>query len=222
MPTLHGTHLSPYVRKVRIALAEKGIPYELNPIVHFDLPDGFEKLHPLRKIPVWTTDEGENIPDSSVIVAYLDKVNPKPRLVPEDPIHFARAAFLEEFADDALSATIATVFLQKVAYPLVLGQPTNEKVVGKALERLPGLFGHLDETIGKRDFMVGDSLTIADIAIASPLINYRHTGLEVDGDAHPNFKRYADAIINRPTIAEIFAEEVSIYGGLSPEAAARA
>jgi glutathione S-transferase len=221
MPTLHGHPLSPYVRKVLIALAEKGIGYDHNPVMHFALPDGFEKLHPLRKIPVWTTDKGENIPDSSVIIAYLDKVAPEPRLIPEDPVPFARALFLEEFADSAFSMAIATIFLEKFAAPLVLGKPTNEELVGKVLDRdLPPLFAHLDETIGHRDFMVGDSLTVADVAIASPLSNFRHTGLEIDASSYPNLRRYADAIVTRPTIAKLFAAEVAEYGGNSPEAAA--
>lgn len=52
MPTLHGAEISPFVRKIRIALAEKGIEYEINPVVHFALPEGYEKMHPQKKIPV--------------------------------------------------------------------------------------------------------------------------------------------------------------------------
>ena len=221
MPTLHGHPLSPYVRKVRIALAEKGVDYENNQVVHFALPDGFEKLHPLKKIPVWSTDDGENIPDSSVIIAYLDKVHPEPKLIPEAPVLFARALFLEEFADSALSMSIATIFLEKFAAPMFLGKPTNEELIQKVLERdLPPLFAHLDATIGDRRFMVGDSFSIADIAIASPFNNFRHTGTEIDRDAYPNLRRYADSLIEHPTIAKIFAEEVAEYGGNSPEATA--
>ena len=224
MPKLHGHPLSPYVRKVLIALAEKGIDeFDHDPVMHFALPEGYEKLHPLRKIPVWTTDEGEHIPDSSVIIAYLDKVDPSPRLIPEDPILFARALFLEEFADSALSMAIATVFLEKFAAPLVLGRATNEELVAKVLAKeIPPLFAHLDETVADREYIVGDDLTVADLAVASPLSNFRHTGVEIDAATYPNLRRYADAIIKRPTIAKLFAAEVAEYGGNSPEAAAAA
>jgi len=223
MPTLHGTPLSPYARKVLITLAEKQIEFDHEPVIHLALPDGFEKLHPLRKIPVWTTDEGEHIPDSSVIIAYLDHVNPEPRLIPEDPLLLARALFLEEFADSALTMAIATIFLEQFAAPLVMGRPTDEELVGKVLaKQIPPLFAHVNETIGDREFMVGDTFTVADVAIASPLCNLRHTGIEIDSGAYPNLRRYADAMITRPTIAKLFAAEIAEYGGNSPEAAAAA
>jgi len=222
MPTLHGHPMSPYVRKVRIALAEKSIEAESNPIVHFALPEGYEKLHPLRKIPVWTTDAGEHIPDSSVIIAYLDKVQPSPRLIPDDPVLFARALFLEEFADSAFSMGIAQIFLEQFAAPLFMNRATDQAVVEKALHKtLPPLFAHLDQTIGARPFMVGETFSIADIAIASPLNNLRHTGIPIDAETYPNLRRYADQIITRPSVAGIFAAEVAEYGGESPEAAAR-
>ena len=161
------------------------------------------------------------MPDSSVIVAYLDKVRPEPRLIPDDPTLFARALFLEEFADSALSMAIATIFLEKFAAPLVLGKPTNEELVAKVLAKdLPPLFAHLDETIGTREFLAGDRFTVADAAVASPLCNFRHTGVAIDADTFPNLRRYADRIITRPTIARLFAAEVAEYGGSSPEAAA--
>lgn len=218
MATLHGIEISPYVRKVRIALAEKEIDYELDPVIHFALPEGYEKLHPLRKIPVWTTDSGENIPDSSVILAYLDRTNPDPRLIPEHPELMARALFLEEYADSALAMSIAAIFLEIFASPRFFDKPTDEQKVKRELGKLQPLFAHLDATVGEREFLVGDAFSIADVAVASPLVAFRHTGYEVDADLYPRLRRYADAIITRPTIAKILAEEVEKFGGNSPEA----
>lgn len=220
MPTLHGAEVSPFVRKVRIVLAEKGIDYEINPVVHFALPEGYETLHPLKKIPVWSTDAGENLPDSSVIIAYLDKVSPEPRFLPEDPVECARATFLEEFSDSDLAPAIATIFLQKIAYPRFLGQEPNAKVIEKASGRLPALFAHLDEILGDRDFLVGDSFTVADAAVGSAFVNYHHAELEVDGATYPNLRRYADAMLCRPSIAALLAEEIEKYGGGNAAASA--
>lgn len=211
MPTLHGIDISPFVRKVRIVLAEKEIAYENDPVIHFALPDGYEKLHPLRKIPVWTTEEGENIPDSSVIAAYLDRVHPEPRLIPEDPVLFARAAFLEEYSDTALAVSVAKIFLEKFATPRFFNRPSDERKMQAALDELQPIFAYLNDVVGGRDYMVGDSFTIADAAIASALIAFRHTGNEIDAAAYPDFRRYADRILTRPTIAAIYEGEVSAY-----------
>jgi glutathione S-transferase len=66
MPTLHGASLSPFVRKVRVALAIKGIEYEQIQIVPFGANEDFKRISPLGKIPVYE-DQGQMIPDSSVM-----------------------------------------------------------------------------------------------------------------------------------------------------------
>jgi len=223
MPTLHGTPLSPFARKVLIALAEKNIEFEHNPVVHFALPDGYEKMHPLKKVPVFTTDEDAHIPDSSVILDYLDRTHPEPRLIPEEPISAAKALFLEEYVDSALAPTIATIFIEKFAAPIAMNRPTNEPLVEKMLsEKLPPLFTHLDNEIGESEYLVDGLFTVADIALASSLCNLRHAGIEISEEQYPNLRRYADQILSRPTIQTQFNSEVDQYGGNSPEANAKA
>ena len=113
MATLHGAALSPFVRKVRIALKEKGISYEHDPVVPFNVSDDFKKMSPLGKIPVWTPKPGVHIPDSSVIIAYLERTGTKPALYPENPEDFARALFIEEYVDTAVVQAAGTVFFQR-------------------------------------------------------------------------------------------------------------
>ncbi len=211
MPTLHGIEVSPFVRKVRIVLAEKGVDYEINPVMHFALPEGYEKLHPLRKIPVWTTDDGDDIPDSSAIVAYLDKAYPSPRVMPEDAVELGRALFLEEYSDTAVAMNVATIFLEKFASPRFFGKDPDQKKIDAARTHLATQFAYLEEVLGSRDHMVGDSFSVADAALASCFTTYRHTELEVDAGQHPNLRRYADAMLARPTTAAIFEEEVEKY-----------
>ncbi|MDX1649506.1 MAG: glutathione S-transferase family protein, partial [Myxococcota bacterium] len=98
---LIGAGPSPFVRKVRVALAEKGMAYEHDPMVPFGVSDEYRRMHPLGKIP--TLRDGDKvIPDSSAILVYLEAVQPEPALYPEEPYARARAVWLEEYADAGL------------------------------------------------------------------------------------------------------------------------
>lgn len=104
MPTLHGIGISPFVRKVVVALGEKGIEYEHIPVVPLGQTPEFYAISPLGKVPCYE-DQGAEIPDSSIIIDYLERVQPTPPLYPTDPFERAQALFLEEYADTRLADT---------------------------------------------------------------------------------------------------------------------
>src|SRR6187455_3423276 len=101
---VHGVPQSPFVRKVCIALLEKGIPYELAPLV--------PGVHPQGKMPVLADGE-VSVPDSSVICAYLDRKQPSRPLYPDPPAELARALYLEEYADAHMSEGMGAIVLER-------------------------------------------------------------------------------------------------------------
>ena len=212
MATLHGAALSPFVRKVRIALKEKGISYEHDPVVPFNVSDDFKKMSPLGKIPVWTPKPGVHIPDSSVIIAYLERTGTKPALYPENPEDFARALFIEEYVDTAVVQAAGTVFFQRIIGPRLMGQPTDTAAVDDALKnKLPPLLAWLDEQVKDREFVVGNALTVADIAMVSPFVNLKHAGEQVDAGRFPNLAKYINRLMDRPSVKELFTEEQQFF-----------
>ena len=113
MPTIHGVNASPFVRKVRVFFAEKGLDYELNPVMPFGMTEDFKKLSPLGKIPVY--EDGDfALPDSSCIALYIERKHPTPALYPEGDEDFGRALFLEEYSDTKLTEVLTSVFVQRV------------------------------------------------------------------------------------------------------------
>lgn len=181
MAILHGVSASPFVRKVRVALQEKRIPYELDPVMPFNPSPEYKRISPLGKVPCYSPKPGVDIPDSSVIIAYLERTNTTNPLYPENPEDFARALFIEEYGDSALVAAVGTVFFQRIVGPRFMGQTTDEAAIKTALEvTLPPLLAWLDEQIKGKEFFVGNKLTVADIAIASPFVNFMHAGERVD------------------------------------------
>ena len=124
-----GSYLSPYVRKVLVALELKGLPYEIDPIVPFMGDERFSRLSPLRRIPV-LIDGDLSLCDSSVICAYLDEAYPERPLLPSDPKDRARARWLEEYADTRLAdVLIWGLFNETMIAPAVWGRaPDPEKI----------------------------------------------------------------------------------------------
>lgn len=212
MAVLHGVGASPFVRKVRVALAEKGIPYELDPVMPFGQTAEYKKKSPLGKVPCYTPRDGVHIPDSSVIVAYLERTHPQHPLYPENPEDFARALFLEEFADSALATALGTVFFNRIVAPMI-GQQTDETAIANAMNNvIPPLLAWLEEELGSKQYFVGDRLTIADIAVATHFVNFQHAGGSFDAGVYPNLAAFLERMHGRPSFAPLIEEERALFG----------
>lgn len=213
---LIGAGLSPFVRKVRIALAEKGLAYEHDPMVPFGLSAEYKRKHPLAKIPLLEV-EGRPIPDSSAILAFLEKAKPEPALYPSDPFEYGRAIWMEEFADNGLIQGFAPYFQQRVLQPLLFKKPGDEALVEKAAkETLPPLFDYLEAELEGRDYLVANRFGVADIAAGSLFVNYRLGRGEVDAARWPKLAAYVARVHARPSLAALIEEDrkaVAAFGG---------
>ena len=139
-PILHGANISPYVRKVRVVLAYKGIEYNNTQQNPFGAPEEFVAKSPLSKIPCW--EEGELIlPDSSVIVSYLEYRYPDPPVLPAEAGPRARALWFQEYAATKLRDTVADVFFQRLIRPTVFKCEIDTQRVAFLLDSaLPDVF----------------------------------------------------------------------------------
>jgi glutathione S-transferase len=206
---IHGANASPFVRKVRVALAEKSIPYVLKP----QMPGAalaspeYLKMSPLGKIPC-LQDGDYTLPDSSCIIAYLERTNPRPALYPEDPKQFGRALWYEEYADSKLTETIGAVFFQRIVRKLLLKQDADETIVRKKIDQdAPPVFDWLEGEIGDREWLVGTRFSIADLATASPFVNYAHAGEKPDAKRWPRLTAYLQRVHSRPSYKALIEEE---------------
>jgi glutathione S-transferase len=212
MSTVFGVNASPFVRKVRVALAEKNIAYDLAPVFPGDNDADFRKMSPLGKIPAFKDGE-RTLADSSVICAYLERVHPTPALYPQDPYDFARALWFEEYGDSALiQATGPKVFFEKIVAPMFFKRPTNQEIVDKAVkEEVPPICDYLESQL-TGDFFVGNRFSIADIGIASPFANYQHAGYGVDAARWPKLAAFVKRVLGRPSFAACIEEERKTLG----------
>ncbi|MBI3769645.1 MAG: glutathione S-transferase family protein [Deltaproteobacteria bacterium] len=213
MPTLYGVSASPFVRKVRIVLAEKGIAYEHDPVIPVNVSAEYKKISPLGKIPAYK-DGDRALADSSVICAYLERAHPQPALYPSDPYEYARALWFEEYGDTALLNVFGPkIFFQRVVQPRFFSQPCDEAIVQKAVaEDLPPLFDYLEGEVGEGGVIAGTRFSIGDIGLATQFINLRFAGFGVDAKRWPKLARYVDHVRARPSIKAIIDEEAPLLG----------
>jgi glutathione S-transferase len=181
-----GSYVSPYVRKVLACLALKGLAYEIDPITPFFGGDAFDRLSPLRRIPV-LVDGDVTLCDSSVICAYLDEAWPERPLLPAEPRDRARARWLEEYADTRLGDVfIWGLFYPKIVEPIVWGRPGDAARIETTLARdLPRECAYLETQLPAEGFLFGDEIGLADIAVATFFRNGFYAGFRVDAERWP-------------------------------------
>ncbi len=214
MPKIHGVNASPYVRKTRVALAEKGISYELVPVMPIGVSDEFKKISPLGKIPCYQ-DGDFTLPDSSCICAFLERSQPEPALYPSDPRHFARALWYEEYSDTKLAESLGPVFFQRVIQAKILKQAPDEKLVSRQLnELIPPVLDYLEGEVGDVEGIVGGRFSIADIAITTQFVNFSHAGESVDASRWPKLAAYLERGFARPSFKGIIEEEKAAFASM--------
>ena len=196
MITIHGSPISPFVRKTLVCLIEKGVDYELNPVNPFPAPESLLKISPLGKIPAMTDGELA-IPDSSAICGYLEKRYPDHPVYPTDLADYGRALWYEDWADNELPKATAALFFNRVAVKMMKREPDEAVIQRIITEVQPPIFDYLESEIGNRTYLLGDDFSIADIAITCQFIQMMYSGEALPAESHPSITRYVTHHMNR-------------------------
>jgi glutathione S-transferase len=199
---VYGSSMSPFVRKVLAFGAEKGLELEHRPLGLGATDPDFIEASPFRKIPGFQ-DGDFKICDSSAIVHYLEAKFPDPVLIPHDPEARARTIWYDEFGDTILMACGAKMFFNRVVAPRFLGREGDLAVADKAeAEELPPILDYLERVAPEGEgYLVGDTITLADIAVASPFANLSYMDVAVDAGRWPKARAYVDRMLARPSFA---------------------
>jgi glutathione S-transferase len=207
---LYGSSLSPFVRKVLAFAAEKGIELDVKAVAPGDQSPEFRAASPFGKMPA-LVDGDFGLADSSAIVQYLEAKHPAPALIPTDPRLRGKTIWFDEFADTIVAACGAKMFFNRVVAPRFLNRPGDESVAAAAeRDELPPILDYLETVVpGDDGFLVGDNLTLADIAVASPFANFGHLGCEHDRARHGRTCAFIERILARPSFASWIERETA-------------
>ena len=156
---------SPYARKVRIALAEKGIAFELLTEVPWNDTTSTPKFNPLEKLPVLILEDGSSVYESSYILQYLELKYPTPPMLPADVDGILAARKLEVLCDGVCDALVLTFFER------MRGEGASPEWTARQRRKIDGGVKEMARLVGKGDWAVGDRFSLGDIA-AGTLVGY--------------------------------------------------
>ena len=207
MIKLYSIALSPWARKVRIALYEKGLPFTKIDIPHdaagnLIKPAEFLAANPRGRVPT-LIDGNVTVYESTVVLEYLEDAYPNPPLYPRDVAGRARCRLLEDIGDQDVAGPVGVLaqqlFMQK--------DPAQRdmQAVAAAKEELAKIYGRLEAEIGAGPWFCGDQFTVADIAIAIPITaaNFFQAG---PGDDHKRLAEWLDRVMVRPSLQKDLPE----------------
>jgi glutathione S-transferase len=181
--TLYNAARCPYVARVRIVLAEKGIEYETVEIDLSDRPAWYYEKNPTGRVPTIEEDDGPPLPESVVIMEFLEERYPEPPLLPVDPADRAAVRLLI-FRDDELTSPY---------YALRRGEDG-------AGEQLDAALARFDVLLGDQAYLGGADYGLADIALVPWFLRARDM-LGVDLDGFPAVADWLARLQERPAIA---------------------
>ena len=196
---LFGTYTSPYVRKVRVVLAEKKLDYQfvLEDVGAADTK--IQEVNPLGKVPCLVMDDGDAIYDSSVIVEYLDTLSPVGKLIPATGRERVEVRRWEALADGVMDAAIL-VRLEQTKRP---AKQQSARWIKLQMSKVEAGLKAMAAELGDKPFCNGNQYSLADIAVVCalgwlalrfPQIDWRET--------YPNLAKLCDKLSERASFKD--------------------
>jgi glutathione S-transferase len=197
---LIGSATSPYVRKVRIVMAEKKLDFELV----FEDPwsaDVVLKSNPLGKVPCLVMEGGEAVFDSRVIVDYLDTLSPVGKLIPASNRERVEVRTWEALADGLLDASILARL--EATWPGRSPEQRSQAWIDRQMSRVQTSLRAMSQGLGEKAWCHGNGFTLADVAAGCALgyLDFRFGHIDWRSD-YPNLKRLHDKLAARQSFID--------------------
>ena len=201
---------SPYARKVRIALAEKAIPFELQTEVPWNDDTSLPQHNPLEKLPVLILDDGSTVWESSHILEWIERKHPAPPLLPPDDDGILAHKRMDALATGVCDAFLLT-FFEKMRPEAQRSQPWTDRQMRKVV----GGLAEIARVVGHQAYAVRDVFGLADISAGSTLgyldVRFPELGWRA---THPNLARYLDGLMGRASFQSTVPYAQAISGAV--------
>jgi glutathione S-transferase len=216
---VYGALISPFVRKVAVVLAEKGIAYVPARGGPGSTDAEFLSVSPFAKIPA-IDDDGYTLADSSAIVAYLDAKYPLPPMIPAEAEARGQAIWFDEFGDTIFAVSGLKILFNRLVGPKLLKVGGNETLALEGEAELPRILDYIESVAPAEDWLLGETFTIADITVASMLSTLTYVGHGPDAAARPRTAAWYARVTARPSWQDVAEREAALMQRLLPDHAA--
>ncbi|NBD20428.1 glutathione S-transferase [Aquabacterium fontiphilum] len=198
---LIGSLTSPFVRKVRIVLAEKKLDYKFEVEDVWATDTRIAQSNPLGKVPCLVMEAGEAIFDSRVIVEYVDTLSPVGKLIPLSGRERVEVRTWEALADGLLDA--AVLARMESTWSGRTDAQRSQAWIDRQLEKVNASVKAMSQGLGDRPWCAGNHYSLADIAVGCALgyLDFRFPQVTWRND-HPNLVKLADKLAQRPSFAD--------------------
>ncbi|MCA1856691.1 glutathione S-transferase N-terminal domain-containing protein [Massilia oculi] len=196
---LIGSVTSPYVRKVRVVMADKKLDFSFEQENVWVPETTIQQVNPLGKIPCLVMEDGSTLYDSRVIAEYLDTISPVCKLLPPNGRDRTEVKVWEALADGVLDAAILVFLERRERAPEQQSAKWIERQMGKVHAGLREMSARLGESA----YCMGIHYTLADVAVGCALgwLGFRFPDIDWRGD-YPNLARLADKLAERPSFRD--------------------
>jgi glutathione S-transferase len=209
MRTLLHLPLCPYSRKIRLALAEKHLPFETRIEKVWERRSEFLELNPAGQVPVLLEDNGLAIPDSSVIGEYLDEAYPDMPLYGTTLAERVEVRRLLAWFDGRFGADVTRNLSGEKYYKRISGQgQTNASALRAGYANLREHLRYLGWLAENRNWLAGESISMADLAAAAHLSVLDFQG-DVDWTLSPATREWYARVKSRPSFRPLLADRIA-------------
>jgi glutathione S-transferase len=201
---LIGSFTSPYVRKVRVVLAEKKLDYALEIDNVWGADTSVHQSNPLGKVPCLVMEDGKAMYDSRVIAEYLDTLTPVCKLLPPNGRDRADVKVWEALADGVLDAAVL-VRLERTLRP---AEQQSDAWIARQMGKVRAGLQVMSDNLGDAAFCMGNHYTLADVAVGCALgwLAFRFPEIDWRGN-YPNLARLFDKLSERPSFKDTVPHE---------------
>jgi len=198
---LIGSLTSPFVRKVRVVLAEKKLDYKFEVEDVWAADTRISDANPLGQVPCLVMEGGEAIFDSRVIVEYVDTLSPVGKLIPLSGRERVEVKTWEALADGLLDAAI--VARMEATWAGRTDAQRSTAWIDRQMDKVTGALKAMSLGLGDRSWCTGNHHTLADIAVGCALgyLDFRFPQIAWRTD-HPNLARLADKLAQRQSFID--------------------
>ena len=196
MATLYHFMDCPHCFKLRLYLAERNIEYHRASVGRGQLPPELPSLNPLRRLPIWVTDEQKPVFGANTIIDFLEQTTTGPGLLPPEPLGRARCWMADEMAVDGLLEPLIALDREMQGKDPDDWNLTSYRRETAKIKRILDVF---EQLLGDRQWLVGDRITLADLSLALPLTILERFGLDLA--ALPRLENLAVRLAGLPSVA---------------------